>query len=118
MHDTGTPDVAWFAGRGVEMSPTDWADLHARTIGMYVSGADIRDVNPHGEPIVDDSFLIIMHAGLEPSTFMLPGAPWATSYEVVLDNTDEANTSTLAAGSTLDVPAVAFMVLRATRPAN
>jgi isoamylase len=114
MHDTGTPDLAWFAGGGVEMTPTDWPNLRARTIGMYLSGADIRDVGPHGEPIVDDSFLVIMHAGLEPSTFILPGAPWATSYEVVLDNTDPTNGATLVAGSTLDVPAVAFMVLRAT----
>ena len=95
------------------MAPADWSDLRARTIAMYLSGGDIRDVGPHGEPIVDDSFLVIMHAGLEPSTFTLPGAPWATSYEVVLDNTDPTNTATLAAGSTLDVPAVAFMVLRA-----
>ena len=114
MHDTGTPDLAWFAGGGVEMTPTDWPNLRTRTIGMYLSGADIRDVGPHGEPIVDDSFLVIMHAGLEPSTFILPGTPWATSYEVVLDNTDPTNGATLAAGSTLDVPAVAFMVLRAT----
>jgi isoamylase len=114
MHDTGTPDLAWFAGGGVEMTPTDWPNLRTRTIGMYLSGADIRDVGPHGEPIVDDSFLVIMHAGLEPSTFILPGAPWATSYEVVLDNTDPTNGATLVAGSTLDVPAVAFMVLRAT----
>jgi hypothetical protein len=32
----------------------------------------------------------------------------------VLDNSDPANRATVAAGSTLDVPAVAFMVLRAT----
>ncbi len=117
IHDTGTPDLTWFAGDGVEMTPTDWPNLRARTIGMYLSGADIRDVGPHGERIVDDSFLVVMYAGLEPSTFILPGAPWATSYQVVLDNTDPTNGATLAAGSTLDVPAVAFMVLRATRPA-
>jgi isoamylase len=115
VHDSGTPDLAWFAASGVEMTPTDWSHLRARTIGMYLSGDGIRDVGPHGEPIVDDSFLVIMHAGLEPSTFTLPGTPWATSYEVVLDNTDPANGAIVTAGSTVDVPAVAFMVLRAIR---
>ena len=113
-HDADTPDLAWFAATGAEMSAADWPDLRARTIAMYLSGNDIRDVGPHGEPIVDNSFLVIMHAGLEPSTFTLPGAPWATSYEIVLDNTDPTNSAKVAAGSTLDVPAVAFMVLRAT----
>ncbi|HEY5051203.1 MAG TPA: glycogen debranching protein GlgX [Acidothermaceae bacterium] len=110
----GVKDLAWFAADGVEMTPPDWPDLRARTIGMYLSGNDIRDVGPHGEPIVDDSFLIVIHAGLEPSSFTLPGAPWATNYEVVLDNTGPTSSATLAGGSILDVPAVAFIVLRAT----
>ncbi|HEY5456357.1 MAG TPA: glycogen debranching protein GlgX [Acidothermaceae bacterium] len=115
LRATGTPDLAWFTPTGAQMAPVDWSDLRARTIAMYLSGDDIRDVGPHGEPIVDDSFLVIMHAGLEPSTFALPGAPWATSYQIVLDNnTAPTNSATLAAGSTIDVPAVAFMVLRAT----
>jgi isoamylase len=110
----GTVDLAWFRSDGAQLASSDWSDLSPRTIAMYLSGKDIRQLGEHGEPVVDDSFLVIMHAGLDPSTFTLPGAPWATSYEVVLDNTDPTNTATLTAGSTLDVPAVAFMVLRAT----
>ena len=64
--------------------------------------------------MVDDSFLVIMHGGLDPSAFVLPADPWATSYQVVIDNTDPTNTETIVAGSTVAVPAVAFMVLRAT----
>jgi glycogen operon protein len=113
-HDTGTTDLAWFRSDGAQLAPSDWSDLNPRTIAMYLSGNDIRQLGEHGEPVVDDSFLVIMHAGLDPSTCTLPGAPWASSYEVVLDNTDPTNSATIAAGSTLDVPAVAFMVLRAT----
>jgi glycogen operon protein len=111
----GTTDLAWFRSDGAQMEASDWSNLNPRTIAMYLSGKDIRQVGEHGEPVVDDSFLVIMHGGLTPSTFTLPSAPWATSYEVVIDNTDRSNSATLIAGSTLDVPAVAFMVLRAIR---
>jgi isoamylase len=114
LDGSDTADLAWFRSDGAQLASSDWSDLNPRTIAMYLSGKDIRQVGEHGEPIVDDSFLVILHAGLDPSTFSLPGAPWARSYQVVLDNTDPTNSATLAAGSTLDVPSVAFMVLRAT----
>ncbi|HEY3926726.1 MAG TPA: glycogen debranching protein GlgX [Acidothermaceae bacterium] len=113
LHGDGAADLAWFRSDGEQLAASDWSDLNPRTIAMYLSGKDIRQVSEHGEPVVDDSFLVIMHAGLDPSTFTLPSAPWATSYDVVIDNTDPTNTATLAAGSTLDVPSIAFMVLRA-----
>jgi glycogen operon protein len=114
LHGDGTADLAWFRSDGAQLAASDWSDLNPRAIAMYLSGKDIRQVGEHGEPVVDESFLVILHGGLDPSTFTLPGAPWATSYQVVIDNTDPTNTATIAAGSTLDVPAVAFMVLRAT----
>ena len=113
LHGDGTADLAWFRSDGAQLAASDWSDLNPRTIAMYLSGKDIRQVDEHGEPVVDDSFLVIMHGGLNPSTFTLPSAPWATTYEVVVDNTEQALSATLAAGSTVDVPAVAFMVLRA-----
>ena len=33
--------------------------------------------------IIDDSYLLILHAGDDPVTFTLPDAPWADAYEVV-----------------------------------
>jgi glycogen operon protein len=114
VRGNGTADLAWFRSDGAQMAWSDWSNLNPRTIAMYLSGKDIRQVGAHGEQVVDDSFLVVMHGGLSPSTLTLPSAPWATSYEVVIDNSDPTNAATLAAGSALDVPAVAFMVLRAT----
>jgi isoamylase len=119
LHSDGVKDVAWFSADGEEMTPSDWYDLHTRTIGMYLSGREIRDAGAHNEPILDDSFLVILHAGLDTTTFTLPGAPWATGYEVVLDSTSEHppaqhDGARIEAAVALDVPAVAFIVLRAT----
>jgi isoamylase len=114
LHGDGTADLAWFRSDGEQLAASDWSNLNPRTIAMYLSGKDIRQVGEHGELVVDDSFLVIMHGGLAPSAFTLPSPPWAANYEVVIDNTDPTNNAKIAAGSTLDVPAVAFMVLRAT----
>ena len=111
-HRDGLKDIAWFSANGAEMAPSDWYDLRTRTIGMYLSGREIRDVGAHGEAILDDSFLVILHAGLDATTFTLPGAPWATAYEAVLDSTGGLAAGTRT-GPTLDVPGVAFIVLRA-----
>jgi isoamylase len=110
-------DIAWFSADGAEMTATNWYDVRVRTIGMYLSGHDIRQVGAHGEPLVDDSFLVILHSGLDPTTFALPGAPWAEHYDVVLDSTSHHHTAAQDGGqvnaASFDVPAMAFIVLRA-----
>jgi isoamylase len=111
-HSGGVTDVAWFSADGEEMTPSDWYDLRTRTIGMFLSGKEIRQTGPHNEPIVDDSFLVILHAGLDATTFTLPGAPWATGYDVVLDSTAQHDGARIEAAAALDVPPVAFIVLR------
>ena len=112
LHGNGTKDLAWFGADGGEMTPSDWYDLRTRTIGMYLSGKDIRQVGPRGERIVDDSFLILLHAGLEPTTFKLPGMPWAAGYEVVLDSSGERTGEHADASAGFDVPALSLVVLR------
>jgi glycogen operon protein len=34
---------------------------------------------------MDDSFLLLLHAGDDGIDFTLPGVPWAAGYEVVID---------------------------------
>ncbi|WTW97417.1 glycogen debranching protein GlgX [Streptomycetaceae bacterium NBC_01309] len=80
----GLRDLAWFTPTGREMTERDWFSPTA-TLGMYLSGLDIHQRGPRGERIVDDSFLVILHASSQPMRYMLPGEPWAHSYEIVLD---------------------------------
>ncbi|MDQ1681067.1 MAG: isoamylase, partial [Frankiaceae bacterium] len=92
----GVKDLAWFTPSGNEMSVSDWLSRAARTIGMYLSGQGIRTRDARGEPITDDSFLLVLHAGDNEVDFVLPGSPWARAYELVLDT---ATTGGAAAGT-------------------
>ncbi|CAM5643379.1 glycogen debranching protein GlgX [Streptomyces violaceorubidus] len=113
----GLRDLAWFTGGGTEMTERDWY-APAATLGMYLSGRDIPGRDEHGDPITDDSFLAVLHAGEEPAAFVLPGAPWAERYEVVVDTgreeQEEAPGTTYPAGTGITVPARTVLLLRAS----
>ena len=111
-HD-GVKDLAWFTPEGVEMSDADWASPTARTVGMYLSGRGIRTRGPRGEPIVDDSFLVILHAGADDTIFRLPGPPWAESYVGELDTAaPEEKLRDVIAGEDLALVARSAVLLR------
>jgi isoamylase len=84
---SGLPDVGWFDSHGHEMRPEDWGHDSGRALGMFLNGAEIGEVAPRGEPIVDDSFLVILNGAGE-GPFRLPGPPWAATLEVVVDTAD------------------------------
>ena len=64
----GTRDLAWFAPAGGQLTTEDWFDTGLQTLGMYLDGRGIRHRDAHGRPLVDDSYLVQLHAGTEPVT--------------------------------------------------
>ncbi|MFE6037086.1 glycogen debranching protein GlgX [Streptomyces sp. NPDC056452] len=113
----GLRDLAWFTEQGAEMTEADWY-APAATLGLYLSGRDIPGRDARGEQITDDSFLAVLHAAHTPCDFHLPGAPWARSYELLLDTSLEdqsAAPGTVHRGGTkLTVPGRSVLLLRVT----
>ncbi|MGW1604271.1 glycogen debranching protein GlgX, partial [Streptomyces eurythermus] len=111
----GLRDLAWFTARGTEMTEGDWY-APAATLGMYLSGRDIPGRDERGAPVVDDSFLAVLHAGGRPTGFVLPGPPWAERYEVVVDTSAEeqagAPGTVHRAGARITVPERTVLLLR------
>lgn len=70
------------------MTERDWYAPGA-ALGMYLSGRDIPGRDERGRQVTDDSFLALLHTGDRPVAWVLPGAPWAEGYEVVLDTSRE-----------------------------
>ena len=80
----GTRDLAWFAPGGGQLTVGDWFDTGLQTVGMYLDGRGIRNRDAHGRRVVDDSWMVWLHAGPEPLDVELPGPPWADGYELVV----------------------------------
>jgi glycogen operon protein len=102
------------------MAEEDWFSPACVSLGMYLAGDAIRTRGPRGEAILDDSFLLVLHAGGEPTKFCLPGAPWATSYDIVLDTATRqpaqlAGGQTHRPGETLTLAGRTVVLLRAGR---
>jgi isoamylase len=69
---SGVPDVWWFRPDGRRMAQRDWRSGDARTLGVFLDGHGIPGLDEHGNPIVDDSFLLLFNASDEDVVFVLP----------------------------------------------
>ncbi|GHB09892.1 glycogen debranching protein GlgX [Streptomyces termitum] len=117
-HDELT-DIAWFTPEGEEMTARDWQAAHARALTVFLNGNAISEPGPQGEPIADDSFLLMFNASAQELEFAVPdshGRCWRT----VVDTSEPEGVPPLegpeiAAGERVVLAPLSLAVLR--RPA-
>jgi len=68
----GTVDISWFRVDGQEMSEEDFNTSHRRSLGMYLNGDGIRGRDLRGQPVTDDSFMVILNANDKELDWKLP----------------------------------------------
>ncbi len=115
LHGETIKDIGWFTPEGTEMDQQDWDDGVAKSIAVYLNGDAIGAVDASGEPVTDDTFLLLMNAWHEPITFTLPPRAWAGSWERVVDTnvgTVEEGAAPLRARARLRVAGRSLMLLR------
>ncbi|MEO6318238.1 MAG: glycogen debranching protein GlgX, partial [Acidimicrobiales bacterium] len=79
----GSVDLGWCKPDGTEMTDEDWEDSHSRSLGLFINGESMADVDNRGQPVTDDSFLLLLNAHHEMIPWTLP-AQWPRHWEVVL----------------------------------
>jgi len=85
IHGSEVKDLAWFRPDGKEMTEESWQDPLARCIGLRLAGDAIDEVDTQGEPITDDTLLILLNAYHEALAFTLPAHRPGVKWELVLD---------------------------------
>jgi glycogen operon protein len=65
-------DITWYRPDGQEMTPADWAFAGTRVLGLLLPGDAINEVDEHGNPILDDTVLMLLNAYHEQFLFKLP----------------------------------------------
>jgi glycogen operon protein len=84
-------DLVWFRPDGKEMTDEDWENGFARSLGLRLAGDAIEEVDDRGNPIVDDTLLIVLNAHYEPIPFVLPAHRRGVRWELVFDTRDAVN---------------------------
>ena len=110
-------DVMWFNPGGNEMSEEEWSSPFVRCLGMLLSGDTIDVLNFEGQPIRDETFLMLINAHYEPIPFVLPGEEHL-EWELILDTANEAGflkkTTKFASGDDVNVGDRSTSLLRLT----
>src|SRR6267154_888653 len=80
-------DVMWFNPGGNQMTEEEWTSPFVRCLGMLLSGDATDALNSEGEPVRDETFLLLINAHYEPIPFVLPGQE-NLEWQLILDTSD------------------------------
>jgi glycogen operon protein len=114
VDESELPDVWWFRTDGRRMTGRDWEHGEA-VMGMFLNGDAIPTPGPHGEPVQDDSFLLLFNAHAEDRQFKLPRRIPARRWELELCTTDptaEAGSTGYRPGELVNVTAHSITILK------
>ena len=122
----GLADIAWLTPSGREVADQDWKTPYARAMMVFLNGNAITEPGPRGEPVRDDTFLILLSANQDPVTFTLPGPGLGRCWAVTVDSaagqaaegsTAEGGAAEHRPGGQIVLAGYSMMVLRRTDPA-
>ncbi|HVN20442.1 MAG TPA: glycogen debranching protein GlgX, partial [Dongiaceae bacterium] len=68
----GVKDILWLRPDGNEMTDDEWNQEHARTLGVFLSGSAVDEIDERGQLITDENFFLLLNAHHEEVPFCLP----------------------------------------------
>jgi isoamylase len=85
IRGSGIKDIHWIKYDGSDMSDEEWSQDFARSLGVYLSGEALGEVDRHGRSIRDDNFILLFNAHHERIDFVLPTLCAGCAWQVELD---------------------------------
>ncbi len=80
----GIKDIMWLRPDGSEMTDEDWNASWIRCFGMLLAGELLNETDAFGEPLEDETFLVLLNSYHEPVKFALApplsGMKWGLQY--------------------------------------
>jgi isoamylase len=101
IKSTDIKDVMWLKPDGSEMTDEEWHHGFAQSLGMFLAGEVLPDLDARGRPVHDENFLVLLNAHHEVIPFTLPVIDHGNHWHRLLDTTeaDAHNTAEHAAGT-------------------
>jgi len=89
-------DIMWYRHDGEEMTDQDWENPVTASLGLFLAGRGIDDVDEDGNRIIDDDFFLVFNGSDIPLSFVLPRATDPTGrsdgevWRLLVDTNDDA----------------------------
>jgi isoamylase len=81
-------DIAWFNTDGNQVPDEVWNTVWNRSICVLLNGQTLQVTDELGNPVVDNSFLLIVNAAQDGVEFTLPSAPSGGRWCQIIDTED------------------------------
>ena len=85
----GIKDILWLRPDGREMPDEEWNQEHARTLGLFLSGSAVDEIDERGQLITDENFVLLMNAHHEEVPFTVPTAASGMMWNCLVDTSFE-----------------------------
>ena len=119
---TDVKDITWFRADGSELTSVDWNAGDVRFLAFLISGeAGEYHLTATGEPEPDETFLVLMNAGLQAKTFTLPGLEPGRAWSRILDTAEpemRGGGPRLPGGATVEVDDRTLMIFARVLPSD
>ena len=101
------------------MTDDEWSNGFTRCLGLRLAGDAIEETDEKGQPVVGDTFLLLLNAHHEPIPFILPAHRARVRWDLILDTRDwdlGKRVSTFRVGESYPLDGRSLAVLRLRRP--
>jgi isoamylase len=88
VYHPSSKNIAWYRTDGEEMTEEQWNTGWMRSLAVMFNGMTLGDTDEMGEPVNDDSFLILLNSYGENVSYALPPSPLGRGWKL-LTNTFE-----------------------------
>ncbi len=113
VYHPSSRDIAWYRTDGQEMTQEQWNTGWMRSMAVMLNGTTLGQIDDMGEPVTDDTFLVMLNSYAECVTHALPHSPRNRGWKLLMNTADldEPFGEKLLNG-TLDVSGRSVAVLR------
>lgn len=118
IRGTDVRDIMWVRHDGEEMTDEDWKNPVTQSLGMFLAGNGVGDLDELGNPVRDDHLLLLLSSSHEDLEFTLPDFGGCDTWELLLDTSDDAAQEAVAAGMQANLVARSVKLFRCANIAS
>ena len=108
-------DIVWLRFDGQEMTDSDWQSAETQSLGVFLGGDGLNDVDAMGNPVHDDHLLLMLSSTYIDLPFTLPDLGGCGEWELLLDTYDDDAQEQVASGGETTLHARSVKLYRCAR---